>query len=632
MLSPENLLKRHWGYTSFRSFQKETIDAVLSGRDVMSILPTGCGKSICYQIPALTGRGLVVVISPLIALMDDQVASAREAGINAAALHSNLSVSRKKAVRAALYYGTLQLLYVSPERLLAKDFEFGLLKNVFLFAVDEAHCVSQWGHEFRPEYRQLANVFGRHPKAVRMALTATATPDVRRDILEQLSLRHPESFIGYPDRPNLTYRAYPCRDRHRQVLETIRRHPGEGGIVYAQTRRTVENLTMFLSGYGVSCAAYHAGLPAAERAAVQSAFVNEKIDVIVATIAFGMGIDRPNVRYVIHANTPKSMENYSQESGRAGRDGLPAECILLFSAQDMAIHRFLAEKEGLNEERIAIMERQLRDMGRYAISSVCRHKLLCEHFGVKYPDIPAKYDDNGNEIDSEYKCGSCDVCLGEINRLPEDYARLTAKKILSAVWRLRGQYGVGYIADILMGRSCVRAVQNGHDRLNVFGILKSCGMSAVRYWIDQLIVQGFIRISGDDRYPLASITPEGRALCRDELTVVLGVPQEEKRTVVSNRRDNALERLGYGSMRSEDEKVFDRLRMYRRLIADRQGVPPYIIVPDSTLAELATIRPKSIEEMEFIKGMGERRIAKYGGLFLEVIEGKPIEDMDLPPA
>ncbi|MBO4556128.1 MAG: HRDC domain-containing protein, partial [Elusimicrobiales bacterium] len=282
-------------------------------------------------------------------------------------------------------------------------------------------------------------------------------------------------------------------------------------------------------------------------------------------------------------------------------------------------------------EREIVLERQLKDIGRYAISSVCRHKFLCEYFGARYPDIPPVKDENGEEIESKCKCGKCDVCLGEVNCLPEEEARITAKKILSAVWRCRGSYGLGYIVDLLLGRASERMEASGHTGLKVFGILKSAGMAAVRYWADQLIVQGFIKISDDPQYPLASITEEGRALCRDERDVFLGIPVfPERKCVEKKRRDKALERIGYGEISQKDEDIFNNLRAYRRLIADRMGVPPYIIFHDSTLAEMATRRPKTLEDLKYIKGMGENKLEKYGGLFLEVLAGRPVEDMELP--
>ncbi|MFA6004836.1 MAG: RecQ family ATP-dependent DNA helicase, partial [Elusimicrobiota bacterium] len=476
-MPPEQALQRHWGYGTFKPLQKEAVETALAGQDSLVVLPTGGGKSLCYQLPAAMGRGLVLVVSPLIALMDDQVAAAREAGLAADALHSNLEAGRRGEAYRRLAEGRTDLLYVSPERLLGGDLLEDAAGRLILIAVDEAHCVSHWGHEFRPEYRRLAEVLERFPKAGRMALTATATPEVQSDICEQLALRQPMRYIGHPDRPNLVYRAFPRREQAAQVLEVVRRHAGEGGIVYAQTRKDVERLAAGLKNAGVSCAAYHAGLPAEQRRRAQDDFVNERLDVVVATIAFGMGIDRSNVRYVVHAHTPKSVEHYQQESGRAGRDGLPADCVLLFSASDLAAHRGLALKDGvLAPERRRALERQLREIGRYAVSPVCRHRLLTEHFGAPYP---------------AEDCAACDVCLGETKSLSAEEARLTAKKALSGAWRAGGRFGTGYVVNLLMGKADERMARNGHEALQVFGLLKESGEAAVRSWIDQLIVQGF---------------------------------------------------------------------------------------------------------------------------------------------
>ncbi|MEK9144849.1 MAG: ATP-dependent DNA helicase RecQ, partial [Elusimicrobiota bacterium] len=384
--NPEEALRRHWGYDSFKPLQREAVEAALAGRDSLVVLPTGGGKSLCYQLPAAMGRGLALVVSPIIALMDDQVAAAKEAGLAADALHSNLETQERGEAYRRLAAGKVDLLYVSPERLLVGDLLEDIAPRLILIAVDEAHCVSHWGHEFRPEYRRLSEALQRFPKAARMALTATATPAVQEDICAQLALREPARLIGHPDRPNLVYRAFARREQAAQVLEVARRHTGEGGIVYAQTRKDVERLAAGLERAGVSCAPYHAGLDAERRRKAQEGFVNERLDVIVATIAFGMGIDRSNVRFVIHANTPRSVEHYQQESGRAGRDGLSADCVLLFAASDLAAHRGLAMKDGaLPPERQKALERQLREIGRYAVSPVCRHKLLTEHFGAIYP-------------------------------------------------------------------------------------------------------------------------------------------------------------------------------------------------------------------------------------------------------
>jgi len=609
-VKPEEILKKRWGYDTFKPLQKEAIEAALSGRDCLVVLPTGGGKSICYQLPATMGKGLVLVVSPLIALMDDQVAAAREAGLAADALHSNLKVGPKKEVYANLNSGKTELLYVSPERLLTGDLYEAIAPRLILAAVDEAHCVSHWGHEFRPEYRRLTEALDRFPNAARMALTATATPVVQEDIRAQLALRSPEILIGHPDRPNLVYRAFPRRDQLKQVLEVVRAHKGEGGIVYAQTRKDVERLAAGLKKDGVSSAPYHAGLNAEDRRRAQDDFVNERLDVIVATIAFGMGIDRSNVRYVVHANTPRSVEHYQQESGRAGRDGLPADCTLLFSAADLATHRWMAKKEMLSADRTRALEKQLRDIGRFAVAPVCRHGQLAGHFSAPYPVEPQ----------DEAGCGACDVCLGETKGLSDEEALLTAKKVLSAAWRAEGRYGTGYVVNLLLGRINDRMTANGHDQLKVFGLLKEAGEPAVRSWIDQLIVQDYLEVTEENEYPLLRITAEGRALCQGIGTVRLGLPVPPKAGKKKAKVFKKAEKAGL-SFQEADRELFDKLRALRRAVADKAGIPPYVICHDTVLIEMASSKPQTPEALLEIKGMGDKRVQKYGKLFLDAIAG-----------
>ena len=615
-MTPQEELRHRWGYDSFKPLQREAIEVALAGRDCLVVLPTGGGKSICYQLPAALGRGLVLVVSPLIALMDDQVAAAREAGLAADALHSNLEAGHRSEAYRRLAAGKTDLLYVSPERLLVGDLLEDVAGRLILIAVDEAHCVSHWGHEFRPEYRRLAEVLERFPKAARMALTATATPAVQEDVCAQLALRAPSRFIGHPDRPNLVYRAFPRRDQSAQVLEVVRRHPGEAGIVYAQTRKDVERLAAKLEGEGISCAAYHAGLPAERRRRAQDDFVNERLDVVVATIAFGMGIDRSNVRYVIHANTPRSVEHYQQESGRAGRDGGPADCVLLFAASDLALHRALALKDGaLAPERQCVLERQLREIGRYAVAPVCRHRLLTEHFGAPYPPEGASRSGEGCAVG----CAACDVCLGETKRLSDEDALLMARKVLSGAWRAGGRFGTGYVVNMLLGRGDERMTRNGHDSLQVFGLLEESGEAAVRSWIDQLIVQDFLEVVEEREYPLLRITEAGKALCRDAGTVRLGVPVPP--AARGRKKSKALRKSPVSDL-SPDEELFERLRRLRRLISGKLGVPPYVVFHDSALVEMAALKPRTLDAFGGVKGVGERKLERYGAAFLKVIAGE----------
>ncbi|MDA3961961.1 MAG: DNA helicase RecQ [Planctomycetota bacterium] len=600
-LQPEQALKRYWGYDSFRALQREAIDAALAGQDALVILPTGGGKSLCYQVPSACRQGLVLVISPLIALMDDQVASACSAGLRAGALHSARGDGR--ATYAAALNGQLDLLYVSPERLCVGDLLQQLAPHLRLAAVDEAHCISHWGHDFRPEYRQLGQMLGQLQGVPRMALTATATPQVQDDIVSQLGLRDAQRLVGHPDRPNLIYRCLSRQDQTKQILEVIKRHPGEGGIVYAQTRKTTERIATALRKAKVDAAAYHAGMNPTEREAVQSSFVNEQLDVVVATVAFGMGIDRSNVRYVVHANTPRSIEHFQQESGRAGRDGLPADCVLLFSGGDLALHRQLALKDGaLSGERQQALDRQLAEVGRFAMAPVCRHRLLTDHFGQSYDS-----KDGG--------CGACDVCLGETTELPADEALLTAQKIISAVWRTESRFGIGYVVDILMGRGGERVKRNRHDQLALFGLLRDSGDAAIRAWIDQLIVQELLQLYERERFTMLALTDAGMALCKGEGSVRLGEP------VAPSSKKSSRKRQDDAAWDGVDRELFESLRAVRRAIAETQGVPPYVVFGDTALREMAANKPSDETAFLAIKGVGESKMARYGQAFLAAING-----------
>lgn len=596
------VLREVWGFDGFRPLQEEAMAAILERRDSLVVLPTGGGKSLCFQAPALVEEnGLGLVVSPLIALMKDQVDALRGAGVEAACFHSALDAEARAEVLRGLRARRYRLLYVAPERLVGEGGEsFRRLlgdTGVRFVAIDEAHCISQWGHDFRPEYRRLRTLREEWAEVSLHAFTATATPRVRRDILDQLGLREPRVLVGSFDRPNLLYRVRRRADGRRQVLDAVRRHAGEAGIVYSIARREVEELAEFLRGEGISALPYHAGLDDATRHRNQEAFAEERVDVVVATVAFGMGIDRSNVRYVIHAAAPRSLENYQQESGRAGRDGLEAECLLLYSPADFLKWRRILELSGeLREEA----QEQMRLMERYAQSTACRHKALVAHFGQAY-ESPS--------------CGACDRCLGELEAIDEP--RVMAQKILSCVLRVRESFGAGHVVDILRGRLTDKVRERGHAELSTFGLLLGLGHDEVHGFVEQLVEQGFLARDGD-RLPVLRVTPEGRRLLRGELDCELvHQPRPEPRgRKPKPRRDGA-------SWEGVDSELFERLRAERLEIARERGVPPYVVCHDTTLRDLARIRPRDQTELLTVHGIGARKAADLGPRFLAVIGGAP---------
>ena len=586
-------LARVFGYTAFRPHQIEIVKGILGGHDSLSIMPTGGGKSLCFQLPSHLMDGVCVVISPLISLMKDQVDAACANGLRAAALNSSLSPGEHRAVREALASGELDLLYISPERLSAPGFWDALaLWPVSFFAVDEAHCISQWGHDFRPDYLALSGLVERFPQCPVAAFTATATPEVERDILSRLGLREPRLIRASFDRPNLFYHVLPKEELHAQLLSFLGGHEGESGIVYRSTRRKVEETAAFRQKKGVKAEAYHAGLPDAERMRVQEAFRRDECPVVVATVAFGMGIDKPDVRFVAHLDLPKNVEGYYQETGRAGRDGDPAHCLLLYSAADMAQLLYFA-RQTEDEEQRSIAEKHAYAMLEYAERNQCRRKALLSYFGEDF---------------EEPNCGGCDVCTGEIQE--EDYT-IEAQKALSAMVRSGCRFGRVLIMDILMGADNRRIRETGFQHLPTYGVGKDRTRRFWKYLIDALTRQGLAAIEGEE-YPYLRVTETGWETLR-------GAPFRALRIVETRARRNRAERDGASQDMDVDDTLFQLLRAERRRLAEAAQVPPYVVFHDRALREMAAGKPASREAMLGIAGVGERKLAQYGDAFLAVI-------------
>jgi ATP-dependent DNA helicase RecQ len=596
------VLERYWGYTSFRPLQREAMAAILSGRDSVVVLPTGGGKSLCFQAPALVRDGLALVVSPLISLMKDQVDTLVGNGVSAACYNSSLPPDQKSAVLTAVRAGTIRLLYVSPERLVGEGGEsfVKLLAGcgISFVAVDEAHCISQWGHDFRPEYRQLGRLRTVFPNISLHAYTATATARVRHDIASQLGLVEPVELVGSFDRPNLLYRVLARSNLKQQIVDVLSRHRGQAGIIYCTSRREVDALAAWLHDQGVRALPYHAGLSDQERSRHQDAFLEEDADVIVATVAFGMGIDRSDVRFVVHAGAPQSLEHYQQESGRAGRDGLEAECLLIYSTADFMKWRLMFERNG---ELTDGSRRLLRDMERYAASVACRHRLLVGYFGEKY-----QRDD----------CGACDYCLEELETAPDPI--VVARKILSCVARVGQRFGIAHVANVLCGSTIDQVTSRRHHELTTFGLLREAPSAEVRGYIEQLIAHGFLRQT-DDAFPVLVLTEHGVGLMKDAGSHPDLVLARQRRPTKGPLQKRS--RIEADSWQDVDRDLFDRLRAVRLQIARARGVPPYVIFHDTTLREMARVRPRTIEDLHGIRGIGARKAEDLGETFLAAIKG-----------
>lgn len=591
--TPADLLRRYWGYDRFLPNQQEAVDSVLARRDCLVILPTGGGKSLCYQVPALAHEGMAVVISPLLSLMKDQVDALLANGIPAAALNSSLSDEERRRMTQDVREGRLKLLYLSPERLAMPDLvELLRATPLSFFAIDEAHCVSQWGHEFRPDYRNLSQLRQWFPDVSLHAYTATATEAVREDITSALGMRDPLVLVGSFDRPNLTYRAEYRKDLLPQVRDVLDRHQGEAGIIYCIRRADVESLCETLTKLGYRALPYHAGLGPETRRQNQEAFSQEQVDLMVATVAFGMGIDRSNVRFVIHTGMPKAIENYQQEAGRAGRDRLDAECVLFYGANDPMTWRTIQGKPQTEYDQLAYDK--INEMYRFCRTLTCRHRFLVNYFGQGF--------------DSE-NCGACDVCLGD-HAVLED-SLLVAQKILSGVARVQERFGARYVAEVLKGSKNAKILQNGHDQLSTYGLLSEYQLTDITDWIDQLIGLDFLVREGE--YHLVRLTPSGRKLMKGEETVQLTLPRQVER--MPSRRAGSEQSV----LSPEEEALFQDLRAWRRDVARERGVPPYLVFGDATLRELAQKRPDTALALREVKGIGEAKARDLGDRLLDVL-------------
>lgn len=595
----QRVLKDIFGYDSFRGRQGAIIERVARGGDALVLMPTGGGKSLCFQVPALLRDGLAVVVSPLIALMDDQVATLEELGVAAAALNSTLNAEEQRELAARIRRGEIKMLYLAPERLVQPrmlDFLRGL--EIALFAIDEAHCVSQWGHDFRPEYLQLGQLAEQFPQVPRIALTATADKRTREEIVTRLHLQDAERFLSSFDRPNIFYRIVPKESPRKQLLAFLAERRSDAGIVYCLSRKKVDEVAAFLCENNFPALPYHAGLPAATRAANQKRFLNEEGLIMVATIAFGMGIDKPNVRFVAHMDLPKSLEAYYQETGRAGRDGLPADAWMAYGLQDVLMLKQMLQSSEGDERHKRLEHHKLDAMLALCEETRCRRQALLAYFDEEMPQ----------------PCGHCDNCVDGVQTWD---ATEPARQALSAIYRTGQRYGVGHLVDVLLGKDTEKVRSFGHDKLSVFGVGKGRSESEWRSLYRQVVARGLADIDLEG-YGGLRLSDTCRPLLRGEVTLEL---RKELKPQTSSSRGTGSASPASQLVRGEEREQWEALRTLRRNLAQEHAVPPYVIFPDSTLLEMLRSKPTSMAEMGRVSGVGARKLERYGEAFLQVLAG-----------
>ena len=595
-------LKTYFGYDSFRPLQEEIIRHILDGNDALVLMPTGGGKSICYQLPALLREGTAVVVSPLISLMKDQVEALCANGISAGALNSSNDETENAALRRACMEGKLKLLYISPEKLLAEANYLLRDMHVSLFAIDEAHCISQWGHDFRPEYAQMGILHQQFPQVPVIALTATADKITREDIIKQLHLNHPRIFISSFDRPNLSLtvkRGYQQKEKSKAIIDFIARHPGESGIIYCMSRSKTESVAQMLQKQGIRAAVYHAGLSPTRRDEAQDDFINDRVQVVCATIAFGMGIDKSNVRWVIHYNLPKSIESFYQEIGRAGRDGMPSDTLLFYSLSDLILLTKFATDSGQQSINIEKLQR----MQQYAESDICRRRILLSYFGET----------------ATHDCGNCDVCKNPPERFD---GTIIVQKALSAIVRTEQQISTGVLVDILRGNMTPEVVDKGYEQLKTFAAGREVPARDWHDYLLQMLQLGYFEIAYNENNHL-KITPAGSDVLFGRATARLVVIRREEANETKRGRKRKLpvlsKELPLGLPNTENEDLFEALRELRKRLADEEALPAYIVLSDKVLHLLSTSRPTTIEEFGNISGIGEYKKKKYGKEFVSLI-------------